>query len=272
VPFQPPRGFKRALLEGDPKFGLFCGASSAQLTELAALAGFDYVILDVEHGDGADIASMLPLIRAADAARTPAIVRVPRNSSDTIQRVLDYGALGVCVPHVRTAEDAVRAVRYAKYAPAGERSMSPLVRAAQYRGGSDWNEYWQVANAETIVIVIVEDGDGLANVEEIAAVPGVDVLWIGAGDLAQSLQIPGELNHPLIVEARLHAVSVANRNGIASFCSLGPSAVVDPATRRDQVRQLYRQGYRMFCWADTAVYEAVLRDLLRVALSGVDKE
>jgi 4-hydroxy-2-oxoheptanedioate aldolase len=110
---------RQALLAGEPPFGLLMSAPSQMMVELTALAGADYVFLDGEHGDSMDVASAGSLIRAAELGGIPTFVRVPRNAADVIQRVLDMGALGVCVPHVRTADEARWLVSYTKYAPPG---------------------------------------------------------------------------------------------------------------------------------------------------------
>jgi 4-hydroxy-2-oxoheptanedioate aldolase len=252
--------FKAALAAGETRLGVLCGAGSAQLVELCGLLGFDFVLLDMEHGDGLDVGATLGLIRAADAARVEAIVRVPRFDDGVIQNLLDYGAAGICVPHVQSASDAARAVAAAKYPPDGTRAMSPFVRAAGYVTDRSWDEYWPAANADTVVMVIVEEPAGVEHVEAIAAVPGVDVLWIGTGDLRQSMGVASD--SPLLEEARARGLEAAKRNGNAAFTPIASSSLVDRAARREQFTSLREAGYSVFGIVDTAVYSAALKELL----------
>jgi 4-hydroxy-2-oxoheptanedioate aldolase len=263
MPFHPPRGFRASLLEGAAKVGLMIGTGSAQLVELAAVAGLDYAFIDCEHGDG-DIGDVLQMIRAADAFGVPVIVRVPSNDPSAIQRVLDYGAIGICVPHVRTREDAERAVRYAKYAPQGVRAMSPFVRSAGYTV-TGWPETWRVANEETLVIAIVEDREAVESVEAIAAVPGVDVIWIGVGDLSQDMGVAGEAGfRPAVGPAVARGLKAARANGKASLTSVIASAHVAAAERLEHFTRAYRDGHRLFFLTDSDLVGGGLAEIGRV--------
>jgi 4-hydroxy-2-oxoheptanedioate aldolase len=246
-------------------------SNSTFLAELCGTLGADYVLFDMEHGDSADLDQIPHLIRAADAGGAASIVRVPRNSPDVIQRVLDFGAAGICVPHVRTAEDAARAVSYARFAPVGERAMSPYVRAAGFEAAG-WEEYWRTANDEIVVMVIVEDVEALENVEEIAKTPGLDVLWIGTGDLTQSMGLPFGQTHPEVEAAAERGLAVAREHGLISFRTV-PSAVdVDAETRRTRLRQQFEDGYRMIAFGDAPLFISGLemfRDDVRAAAVGI---
>ena len=260
MPFHPKRGLKQAMRNGELKTGLFVGSSSPQVAEAAALAGLDYIIVDLEHGDRTDVASAAELIRAAEIANTPAIVRVPGNNVDDIAGVLDHGAIGICVPHVRTREDAERAVSYARYAPVGVRAMSPYVRAAKY-AGAGWDEYWTTANEEIIVMVIVEDRIAMRNLDEIASVPGLDVIWIGVGDLSQDLGMPLQMGDPAVVDSVQRGLDAAKRNGVISFTTAPASPVIDRETRRAQIKSLHDQGFAMLAWVDTPMITASIAEL-----------
>ena len=262
--FHPQRGLRRRIRNGEAVFGILCGGASARVVEINARAGVDYLLLDGEHDDGADIGDMLPLIRAADAFGAPMMVRVPSNRQDMIQRVLDYGAIGICVPHIRDAEAAARMVAAAKYPPVGDRAMSPYVRAASYGIDSSWEEYWPVANDEVVVMALVEDKEGMNNLESIAAVPGLDVLWIGAGDLSQSLGVPA--NHPSIAEARERGLQVARAHRLAAYASLSTSLATTLEARRAQVQAQYDQGYRFFAWNDAGLYTGAVETLTSAKL------
>lgn len=255
--------FKTALAAGETLFGVLCGTGSAQIVELSGWLGFDFVLVDMEHGDGLDVGAVLPLIRAADVTGADTIVRVPRFDAGIIQNLLDYGAAGICVPHVQTREDAELAVRATKYPPDGNRAMSPYVRASRYVTSTTWPEFFPLANAETVVMVIVEEEAGLARLDEIAAVPGVDVLWIGTGDLSQSLGVPTD--SPRLDAARAQGLAAAKANGLAAYSPILSSPVVDRASRQRQVREFTDQGYTIFGVWDTSIYSAALRELLSAA-------
>jgi 4-hydroxy-2-oxoheptanedioate aldolase len=266
MPFQPPRGLKQAMRAGDAKFGMLLGSSSVQIAELAAFAGIDYLIVDLEHGDAVEAASAAEMIRAADAVGTPVIVRVPRNAPDIAAAVLDHGAIGICVPHVRTREDAEQAAANARYAPDGVRAMSNLVRAARF-SFENWDEYWGTANAEVIVMVIIEDREGMSNIDEIASVPGVDVVWIGTGDLSQDAGVPGDLAHPDMVAATARGLEAARAHGKISFAPLVQPLAAGVEARRGEIEGALDAGVRMMAWMDALIFGGATADVLAVGRS-----
>jgi len=267
--FQLPRGMRRAILGGTPRFGVLVSAASQMLVELTGFAGADYVFLDGEHGDGIDVGAAAPLIRAAELAGLPTFVRVPRNGADVIQRVLDAGALGVCVPHVRTAADAAKLVSYAKFAPAGERAVSPITHSARYGAGS-WDAHWPIANEETMTMAIVEDRAGMENLDEIAAVPGLDIIWIGVGDLAQTMGLGGQVGHADVLAAKRRGLEACRRNGKAAFTTISSAAAGDPGRRLQEVAAFRVDGYSMFAWTDVGIYAGSLRHLLETARAAAE--
>jgi len=268
MPFNAPKGFKRELQEGRVKIGMFLGSSSIQLAEVAAFQRIDFLLVDLEHGELNDTRSAGELIRVGDVARKPVIVRVPTNSADTIGQILDAGAVGICVPHIRSRRDAEAAVSHAKYSPEGVRAMSPLVRATRY-SAEDWNASWRTANEEVIVMAIVEDEEGIENLEEIAMVPGLDVIWIGVGDLSQDLGVYGELGHPRVAAAVERGLRVTIEHGKIAFSGLGGLSA-DGDLRRE-LQAAVGAGFRMFAWVDTVLVAAAIRQALE-AVGGVRDE
>ncbi len=245
---------------GEPLLGLLCATGSAQVIELGAWLGIDYVCLDMEHGDGLDMGVVPALIRTADAAGVPTIVRVPAADEAFVHRLLDWGALGICFPHIQTREDAERAVRLCKYPPEGDRSMSTFARSGRYGTHHGWDEQWRSANRETAIIALVEDPVGVSNLDEIAKVPGIDVLWIGRGDLAQKLGVP--LDSPELAAPRRQGLDAAVANELAALTPLAPSLGSDREACRRQFQDAYNEGYRMFIWLDTAIFSAAIGELL----------
>ncbi|MCZ7587359.1 MAG: aldolase/citrate lyase family protein [Gaiella sp.] len=192
-------GTRGRLRAGECLHGCFVRYPDPGLAELVALQGFDFLILDGEHG------TMEPreaenMVRATDVRGVPALVRVPANEPPVILRFMDTGAIGVHVPLVSSAEDADRAVRAVKYRPRGGRGLTG-VRAAAYGQRGTLADYVAAANEESIVVVQIETRSALEQVSEIAAVDGVDVVFVGPTDLSHSLGVPGQLSHPIVEEA-----------------------------------------------------------------------
>jgi 2-keto-3-deoxy-L-rhamnonate aldolase RhmA len=261
MPFHAPRGLKQAIKDGHRKVGMFVGTSSCQIAEVAGFAGVDFLFADLEHGYSADRTSANELIRTADITRTPVIVRVPANNAEDIASALDGGAIGICVPHVRTREDAERLVAYARYAPTGVRAMSASVRAAEF-SAVGWDEYWRIANDEIITMAIVEDRVGVSNLDEIAGVPGLDALWIGIGDYSQDVGAPLQREHPAVLDAKQKGIDTAKRNGLISFMAIGQTPTTDRAVRRSQLDDMYEQGYTMLAWMDWTAITAAVAELV----------
>jgi 4-hydroxy-2-oxoheptanedioate aldolase len=192
---------RRRLREQEPLLAAFSIIPSREIVELIALAGFDAVILDMEHGPyGID--SLGPLILAAQARGIYPIARVQRNDPSLIGAALDVGAAGVLVPQVASASDALAAVNAARFAPAGTRGANPWVRAADFSGRSSW---FGDANDEAAVIVMIEGREGAAAADRILETPSLDGVFLGPVDLSHALGVPGQIDHPLVVE-RIEAI------------------------------------------------------------------
>jgi 4-hydroxy-2-oxoheptanedioate aldolase len=181
---------KSKLANGEVAIGSFAFIPSAALTEILGLIGFDFVVIDLEHGPiGHESAESM--VRAAEVTGTTPFIRVSKNSDHLILRALDIGAMGVHVPDVGSAEEAQAVVSSAKYGPRGKRGLAS-VRAARYGIGGALYEYTQAANRETMVIAHLEDVKAIRNLDEILQVEGIDVFYLGPVDLSNSLGIPGK--------------------------------------------------------------------------------
>ncbi|MEW6105251.1 MAG: aldolase/citrate lyase family protein [Bacillota bacterium] len=196
-----PDAFRKAVAEDRVLVGPFVKLPSPQLVEILGAAGFDFAIFDMEHG-ALSMESIESLVRSADVAGITPIVRIPEGDLPLISRVLDVGARGVVVPHICDARTARDVVKYAKFAPQGERSICRFVRAAAF-SARDPEDYLAHANDETVVIGMLEGLDGIANLDEIVAVPGIDVVFVGPYDLSQALGIPGRVtSHQVVAEMK----------------------------------------------------------------------
>ena len=194
-------------------FGPFLNMNYPAVVEIAGLAGFDFVILDNEHGE-IPLESVGDLIRAAKVADIPAIVRVYEGNPELIDKALDLGADGVQVPNIGSKADAERAVQAAKFAPMCSRGCNRFVRAGKY-GSIDKNQFFGKANEETAVILQVEGQDGVAALSDILTVKGIDVLFVGPYDLSASLGIPGQVDHPKVIEQMEQIMKEAEKVGVA---------------------------------------------------------
>ena len=181
---------KTNLKNGEVVLGAFVGFPSPSIVRYVAGAGFDFAIIDTEHGP-MDIESTGSLVIAAEAAGILPIVRVASNDRSMIMRALDVGARGIQVPQIDSQDDVRRAVQYSKFAPLGSRGLALSVRANRF-GAEGVREYIEHSNEETLVIAQIESAKGIENLPEILAVDGIDVIFVGPVDLSHSLGIPGE--------------------------------------------------------------------------------
>lgn len=203
------RHFRQIMARG-PVFGPFSKSSDPAIVETLGYAGFDFIILDMEHGPNS-VETVQDLIRAAQIAGMAPIVRVPSGDYEMIGGVLDVGAAGVQVPQISCAQDVHVAMEHAKFAPLGMRGVCRYVRAAEY-SSMNKADYFRRAN-EALLIIQIEGQAGLDNLDEILAVEGIDIVFVGPYDLSQSLGVPGEVEHPLVIEKMQQIVETSlNRN------------------------------------------------------------
>jgi 4-hydroxy-2-oxoheptanedioate aldolase len=179
----------------DTAYGVLVAWPSPEMVEFFGHLGFDYVFLDGEHGNiGPE--NLTHLVRACDVSGAVPIVRVPENNPATILRYLETGVLGVIVPHISTVEQAEAAVAAARYGPVGFRCVAQSTRRANYGLTQSTKEYLDWANENILVNIMIEDREGISNLDDILKVEGVDVVTFGPGDLAIDLGYPGEPEHP----------------------------------------------------------------------------
>lgn len=183
-----------------------------EIVESLCHAGFDAVVIDLEHGP-ITVPELPPLVAAGQGSGGLVLVRVGSGVPSLVGAVLDTGADGVVVPHMTSAADARDAVRAARFPPAGDRSINPYVRAAQYDGGDGWTRR---ADEDTAVLVMVEGRDGVAALDEIATVPGVDAVFVGPIDLSASLGVPGRPEDPLVVAEVGRIIASTSALGVAT--------------------------------------------------------
>lgn len=194
-----PNKMKAKLQAGQPALGCSVMFPSPQMVEMLGYAGFDWVLIDCEHGSlsPADVELMA---MAADAVGITAIARPRSNAAADIQSVMDRGVMGVQVPHVNTAEDARRAVAAVKFGPGSGRGLAAGTRPDNWGLGVR-GDFTAQANEQSLVCVQLEHAEAIANAEAILAVEGIDVFFIGPSDLSQSMGYPGQPGAPAVAQA-----------------------------------------------------------------------
>ena len=200
------------LAAGETLFGTFLGLGSALATEACAVAGFDWLLADLEHGGG-DESDLLHQQVAAEAHGVPMFARVESAERIRTGRLLDTGVAGVMFPRLETVEEVRAAVRHLRYPPEGDRGVATYNRVY---GFGLHPEGLTSANAGVVGIVQVESGRALGAVDAIAAVAGVDVLFVGPRDLSHDLGIPGRFGEPAFVAALDRVLAAAKDAGIAA--------------------------------------------------------
>lgn len=206
------KSFKDIVKPGKKNLGTILQIPSEEIAEMLGHAGLELIILDMEHCPMSQ-QKIVSMIRACESVGALPFVRVPDvTDEDSIKKALDAGACGILVPNIENADQARRAVEYSKFAPVGKRGACPFVRANWY-GGEDCSAYYEKANRETTLMLLVEGPEGIKNLPEIAKVGGVDVLQVGAVDLSVALNIPGQTRHPKVLEAIRRAGELCAENG-----------------------------------------------------------
>lgn len=216
-------------------------------------AGCEYVFLDTEHSGFSD-ETVKWLLQGCQAAGLPAIVRARSKSYTHVARLLDMGAEGIVVPMVGTAEEAAGFASWCRYPPTGVRGTAFAIAHDSYRPGPP-GQKMEEANARVFTVALIETEAGIANVEAIAATPGIDCLWVGQFDLSTSLGIPGEWAHPKFRSAMTAICAAGQRHGKA----LG-RLVLD----RAEAQQAHADGFRMLCWGVDA---SLLQQALAAGMS-----
>jgi 2-keto-3-deoxy-L-rhamnonate aldolase RhmA len=242
---------KRTLAAGGVAIGtMIFEFNTTGIGRIAAEAGAEFVIFDMEH-TGWSIETIRMLMATTRAADTIPMVRVPATQYHLLSRPLDVGAMGLMVPMVEDVEQAKLIVRSAKYYPNGGRGTAFGVAHDDYVGG-DVAAKMASANAEGMLIAQIETAKGVENADAIAAVEGIDCLWIGHFDLTQSLGIPAQFDHPRFQEAVDAVIAAAAAHGKTAGIMAGSVEVG---------REWLRRGFRAIAyWGDLWIYQQALAE------------
>jgi len=207
----PPRSdLRRRVLAGQPTVGLFINLASAVSAEIVARAGYDWTVVDLEHGPGSE-AELLGQLLAIQATPTAAVVRVVSAERMRVGRVLDLGADGLMIPRLETPADVAATVSWMRYPPAGIRGVAAGTRGAGY--GMVPHQQIQALNDRILGVFQVESPVAVEAADEMAAIDGVDVLFVGPADLSHSMGIPGAFDDPAFLAALDRVVAAARTHG-----------------------------------------------------------
>ena len=210
-PTSAPANLRAELGDGASLLATFVLIPRIEIVELVAASGFDAVILDLEHGT-TEIGELPALIAAAQGAGLSAMVRVSENSAIEVGKVLDAGADGILAPHISSAREAEKLVAGGRYPPDGNRSLNPYTRGNAYGHAVD---PYESANQRVALIAMLEGVDAISHLESIAGVDGIDAVFVGPMDLSAALGLPGEPEHPLVVDAITDVFARARATGCA---------------------------------------------------------
>jgi 4-hydroxy-2-oxoheptanedioate aldolase len=204
---------KKRLQSGEAVHGCWLNTGSAVAAEIVGHAGFDWVLLDLEHGAGSE-AQLLPQLQAIGQDAAAPFVRVESFEAARVKRVLDMGAQGIMFPQIRSAEEAGQAIRHMYYPPKGIRGIAKMVRATGY--AKYFDDYYRFAEDGLLGIIQIETKECLDHLDDIAAIDGVDVLFVGPADLSMALGVFGQWAHPDFVAAVQATGAAARRAGKAA--------------------------------------------------------
>jgi len=242
---------RKALAEGRPVVGATVTVPNVDTALALANAGFDFLWIEMEHAP-ISLESLREILLATRGAKAVPVTRVPANEVWLAKRVLDAGSLGVVFPFTSTRELAERAVAACRYPPLGVRGFGPALALSRYGMGAA--DYVRFANENVVVVVIIEQKEAVENIEAIASVPGIGVLFVGVNDLSYSLGVAGRTRDPLVEQALAKVLDAGRRHGIPVGYPTG-----DPT----EINRRIAQGFRFFqASSDVGLMAGAARDML----------
>jgi 4-hydroxy-2-oxoheptanedioate aldolase len=258
----PVNRVKERLEAGETVFGTWLQTASLTVASILAHSGMDFVTVDMEHGP-ASFSEAEAIMYAVEAGGSTPMIRLGDGSAPNVLKACDVGCQGILVAHVQTAREAAEIVRSMRFAPEGDRGMAPFTRLHDW-SSEDLAQKLADANRWQLAGILVEDRLGLENLDDIIAVDGLDLVYLGIYDISQAIGFPGQVDHPAVLETVSAAVGRINEAGKAA------GAV---ARDSDHLRWLLRTGFRYISYlCDTALitqraravradFEEILRDV-----------
>lgn len=215
---------KKKLLDGETVVGTWIMTSSIDNAEILSAAGFDFIMIDSEHGcmNIETVGQMVSMIKGAGGGKTMPFLRVPWNNIYEIKRGLDAGPLGIMIPFINTKEEAEQAISYCKYPPAGGVRGMGAGRATLFAARDN---YFQYADKEVMTILQIEHWQAVENIDEILSVPGIDVAFVGPGDMSTSMGYMGQMDHPEVVKNCEKVIAACKKHNVIPGMLSGPGSM-----------------------------------------------
>lgn len=236
------KNIKERIYRGETLLGCWLNLGSPITSEIVGMAGFDWVLIDIEHGAGYE-GQVLPQLQALEHTPAASIVRVESYQRQRFHRVLDLGAEGIMCPRIYTPAEAEQAVRAIRYQPEGARGMAKMIRAANF--GADFEDYYANHKKNLVCIVQIETAEILDSLARVAATDGVDVLFVGPTDLSLALGVYGKPDDPKFVEAIKAVADAATKEGKAAGILLRAP---------DEFEKYYSFGFRFIACGSDGVF------------------
>ena len=236
------KNIKKRIYNGETLIGCWLNLGSTLTSEIVGAAGFDWVLIDTEHGAGPE-GQVLGQLQALEHTSAASIVRVESCQRQRFHRVLDFGAEGIMCPRICTLTDAEQAVKAIRYQPEGVRGVAKMIRAARF--GADFEEYYANHKKNLVCIVQIETAEILDSLDSVAATDGVDVLFVGPTDLSIALGVYGKPDHPKFVEAIKATADAAAKEGKAAGILL---------KNPEEFKRYYDVGFRFIACGSDGVF------------------
>lgn len=254
------KNLKDKIHSGEAVHGCWLNLASTVSAEIVGQAGFDWLLLDLEHGAG-DVAIMYQQLQVLSGSPSTPIVRIDNLSRPKVQRILDAGATGIMFPQIQTSQEADDAIRMMYYPPRGGRGMARMVRATGF--GRHADDYIAGLAKNLVGVIQIETLNALENIDDISATEGVDVLFVGPNDLSLALGIFGQLDHALYQKAIKDVANAAKKHGKATGVLLQDV---------NEYEMYYQLGYRFLaCGADSAFVRKGADDLAKTLKAKVKR-
>jgi 2-keto-3-deoxy-L-rhamnonate aldolase RhmA len=247
--------FRKRVAQRELLLGSLIATACPQHVEILGRLGYDFVFIDLEHGDFF-LSDLRGLIIAADAQGITPLVRVSWNRPEYILKALDLGAKGVILPHVGSKDELVKAVESALYPPKGSRGAAPCIRSAGYFE-TNWEQFQDKSNEEVLVIPCIEDKKGMENLSSMLDIDGVDIFCLGPFDYSVDIGLPGKRTDPKVVNQMRRAAEEIISSG---------KHVMYPVLDFNEMEEWVKVGVRIFVYGiDTVIYAMALRNFLEKA-------
>jgi 2-keto-3-deoxy-L-rhamnonate aldolase RhmA len=235
------KNIKARIYNGETLIGCWLNLGSSLTSEIVGMSGFDWVLIDIEHGSGSE-AQVLQQLQALEHTPAASIVRVESYQRQRFHRVLDLGVEGIMCPRINTLQEARLAVKAIRYPPDGIRGVARMVRATNF--GTDFNEYYANQKKNLVCIIQIETQEILNSLDAVAAIEEIDVLFVGPMDLSIVLGVFGQPDHPRFVDALKATADAAAKQGKAAGILL---------QKPEEFKKYYELGFRFIaCGSDSS--------------------